>query len=149
MLPLFVPRRSSYCTSCEKRFTGGEPLLTLLKEGKDESFTREDLCESCAKGVDEALGYWRSTFPEKGKQRLSLTGIERFLMLFKEALKEGQEKAYPLALYLQRRGLLQKRKTLKRKNGDVALFEMAESGECFQVPIAHVELDKDALLTDQ
>lgn len=119
--------------------------MTILRE--EENFVREDLCEACSREEEGCIGSWRSVYPKKEKKQGSLVGTDEFMALLSGAVeKEESERAYPLALYLQRRGVLERVKTLKRKGGDVALFEALESGECFQVPIIHGEFEKETIL---
>ncbi len=126
--------------ACEKKFQKGDALVTLLQE----NLAREDFCPDC-EPKKETMASWKSIIPAK-KPR-SLKGLDEFFAKLKQALEAGKvEHAYPLALFLQRRGFLHKIKTLKRKNGDVALFEVQESGEGLQVPIVHPELETEEIL---
>ena len=139
LLDLTIPKRATGCTGCEKEFVAGDPVFSLLREGAE--VVREDRCAACWEGVaegEEIWSIWQGRVPAEKKNRpkeMHLSGRERALALLRQLLDKGAlARAYVLALYLERRGVLTRCKELKRKSGRVRLYEVVATGEAIYVP---------------
>jgi hypothetical protein len=139
LLDLTIPKRASNCCECEKIFEAGTPVFSLLREA--EEVVREDRCATCWEQVgesDEVWSSWQGKMPVEKKAKLkemNLSGKERALALLRDHLEESAlAKAFLLALYLERRGVLVRCRELKRKSGHVRLYEVEGTGEAIYVP---------------
>ncbi len=139
LLDLTIPKRASGCSVCEKEFVAGDPVFSLLREG--EEVVREDRCATCwevAVESDEIWSVWQGRVPVEKRvkpKEMNLSGRERALHLLRQHLDDGAlGRAFILALYLERRGVLIRCRELKRKSGHVRLYEVGTTGEAIYVP---------------
>lgn len=102
---------------------------------------REDRCAICWEVAEESEEIWsvwqgRVSVERKAKlKEMNLTGRERALALLRQHLDDGAlGRAFVLALYLERRGVLTRCKELNRKSGRVRLYEVGTTGEAIYVP---------------
>jgi hypothetical protein len=130
-----IPKRSPQCNSCSARFLPGERLYSLVHQGE-----RFDYCRNCKDKLEgqEADSRWSGRLPERQfHEERVLSGEERLLLLLREAIAEkGQEeRALLLALYLERRGVIEKVRSAKRS----VQYKARRSDELFKVQ--RVKLD--------
>lgn len=106
-----VPRRSQRCAGCERHFSPRERLHSVIANGE-----RRDYCRDCwgEASANESESRWSGRIPERpAHEEPPLTGEERLLLLLQEAIQEKgrEERALLLALYLERRGVIERVKT--------------------------------------
>lgn len=121
---MHLPRRSSSCLSCKKKFNSGDSYLSQIK-GEN----RYDYCPDCWDGSGE---FWQGKIPLK-KERLP---DEKALQLFR-----SKKSFRPLlALYLESRKELVLRAQLSTKA--MKCYELLATGELFEVPMAPIRQEE-------
>ncbi|MBS0622605.1 MAG: hypothetical protein JSR80_06570 [Verrucomicrobia bacterium] len=135
---LLLPKRAHQCAACGLSFAVGSYLTSCLKEGEKETYERKDLCSSCVSQEllsQEWVAVWRSPVPppqSKPKKNEVMSGRERALALLRGLCEKNEvEKAYLLALYLERRKVLQK---VTGRRGDLILYRLIAGEQLYVVP---------------
>lgn len=124
-----LPRRASKCFLKEEPFLPGSSLISLVIP-KKEGFLRRDYCLHCWESVKEEKGssFWKVILPKKAEESKSLSDLQA-LELFCSLLGKEKELAFVLALYLERKKFLTKR----REGEEELIFENNENGELYIV----------------
>ncbi len=109
-----IPVRASNCAQCSRVFQRGDSYVSQLSED-----TRRDYCSICWEKADfsDKGQFWHGKIPEKSEKKMRPD--ERALEFFQ--IGEDPKELTLLALYLQRRGQVVKRKG--------SLYEIPETGE--------------------
>jgi hypothetical protein len=132
-----IPARHRACAKCGERFSPGQPMISVLSLSLSEEYVRSDFCDRCWQRAeaDETLqGVWRSYFPAPPQETDSAAAEDqRILALLLDGPNEPL-KAYVLALYLVRRGVLQRVRHPAGARGRTLLYEVVATGECVEVP---------------
>lgn len=151
---LKITKRGRNCAYDQKPFPETIDYVSALIEQEDDSLVRQDYCAPCwERAIQEtpelaSVPHWRGR-REKVTPLTAKTSEERnkaMLGLWKEALdKEQFDKAFVIALYLQRQKVLILRKQLKKK----FVYEIVASEEMVTTPrINFPKIDVESVRTE-
>lgn len=132
-----IPPRQRCCAKCGERFGPGERLTSVLSLSLSEEYVRADFCDRCwqATALDEGMqGVWKSQYPippEEGDENAAED--QRILALLLDSMDEPL-RAYILALYLVRRGMLYRVRHPQGGRSRMLLYEVKSTGECLEIP---------------
>lgn len=136
---IVIPRRAGACLKCGQGMEEQGEYYSIL-DTSEEYPQRFDYCIPCwEKGAKLESGgssrtYWKSKVPlKKERKEVTLTKDEKALELLEELVSSDQEEdanlAFVLALYLERRKQIAKRKDVK----EVTIYEVLETEEILAV----------------
>jgi hypothetical protein len=116
-----IEKRVALCGACEKEFTEGAPLYSLLL-ADEEGLHRSDLCAQCRTDevCDAALFWWRTKFQEKKARglQLDLEAIEALFIALSDTDKQHlKELRYLMCLILLRKRRVKVTKVARSHNG--------------------------------
>lgn len=140
-----IRKRSDTCTLTQRPFQDGEFFFTALyREGS--GFRREDISEDAWASLPpepRPFSFWRSKFelpPPPPPEPLAKQDAEGILRrLIAESDDSSRNARYILALMLERKRLL---KPMPSEDGDVLVYEHAQSGETFLIPNPRLSMDQ-------
>ena len=152
---IVIPRRAGACLKCGESMEESFEYYSIL-DTAEEHPQRFDYCLSCwekgakAESSGNSRTYWRSKVPlKKERKEVTLTKDEKALELLEELISSDQENdanlAFVLALYLERRKLVAKRKDVK----EVTIYEVLETEEIVAVKKVDVRILPIADIQDQ
>lgn len=127
MIKITIPRRSSACNTCSKKFEPGSDYYSLLKDSQ-----RSDFCINCWKASEnKGSCFWRSTIPGK---KIIPTGNrnEKAAALLKELEDSEEAVRWILALYLCRQKQLFLKQEFQKEGKKYQVYE-TEDGEAFAI----------------
>lgn len=142
-----IPKRGALCSSCQKPFSKGDELLSVLSE--DPPY-RHDYCLTCGEQAPSERPKWKSRIPLKIKSPYAnMKKGERALAIFRDLLKEPADRwgeIFILAQYLEREKFLILRQDRVSLQGiPVSIYEIAATEEMLKIP----RLDPKALPLDK
>ena len=139
-----IHRREARCTKCERPFTEGEAIFSLLFLAPD-ALRREDHCAGCFEQPGEPRGellFWRTrhTLDRRARFAVDFQAIEElFLALEGERRTERAELRYLLALLLLRKKRLKLVGVRRHPDGETLCLRRPRRQEEFEVQV--FELD--------
>ena len=137
-------RSEPRCARCERPFTEGEAIFSMLFLDA-EALRREDKCEGCFEEPGEPRGellFWRTrhTLDRRARFAVDFQAIEElFLALEGERRTERQELRYLLALLLLRKKRLKLVGVRRQSSGESLCLRRPRRQEEFEVQV--FELD--------
>jgi len=145
-----IPRRSRHCRLKQEPFTPGMRYHSVLAEAEEGDLQRQDYCSQCWEAVAQGpekhgQSHWIGRVPhDKEEKEENLDRDERALVLLKEALQSdsdaAHDEAFVLALYLERRRLLARRKETIQQGYKFLLYEVLATEEMLAVKL--IDLSK-------
>ncbi len=114
------------CSECGSEFGAGEAYISVLKEGDEELFIREDFCRRCWAGwEDPYFSFWQTRRRSGSTERKP---DEEDLLPFYRSLSGKQDRnalelKYVLSLYLTRKKVLKLVDVEQDTGGEVLVFE--------------------------
>lgn len=154
---LEIPKRGPHCFRGSEAFQPKEKYHSLLLEGEEGQFCRQDFCLKCWEAVsaEEApeamVTSWQGTVPaEIEKVDEFLSRDQKAMALLKEMIAEdtpeNRQYGFILALYLARKRHIAMRKEITLNDGQKALlYEVMETEEMLcvrKLDLPHLEIDK-------
>ena len=144
--PWSVRKCAKVCTKCNRPFSSGESICSLLLFEEGE-FLREDFCSSCSPSKKVGLSRWQTCYTPPAPLRthpLEKKTAETLLRtLIAKENKEDQSAIFILAVMLERKKLFVERSIQITPAGEKnRIYEHRKTGEIFIIP------DPDLQLTD-
>lgn len=122
------------CLECHQPFQTNDVVFSSFNPNK---WQREDFCKTCFSARKEEV-FWKRVYKSEKNESKGLPIDEegKFLQLKTHLEKNEFQEAFILALYLQRKKVLLKRKENIKKEGkgDHSLYEHVTTGEIVIVP---------------
>ena len=149
MISTSIPRRARSCSQCKQSFSSGSSYFSMLSSDPEQGFLREDCCSACwserVKNLDTTItSHWKGVIPEavesthQGQGFAALSNVERISELrtsLEGVDKTTKQRAFLLALYLERCKQLSLKKVLQGKLGPVRFYQDPLTEESFAVEV--------------